>query len=134
MLRNIVQRNIVQRNIVQSNIMLRDIVQRNIMERNNIQKNTMQRNIVQREGKGKEGSAQEAVLPLRLSIGGPSFSSAHYNTLEAQRTKQHILAGEHSTQQSIISTVRCSIPTTTRRFPSDLPPVELSALYHYMVI
>ena len=106
-------RNIVQRNIVQSNIMLRDIVQRNIMERNNIQKNTMQRNIVQREGKGKEGSAQEAVLPLRLSIGGPSFSSAHYNTLEAQRTKQHILAGEHSNQQS---TILCYTPTADAIF------------------
>ena len=68
---------------MQRNIMLRNIVQRDIQQRN-----TMQRNIVQREGKGKEGSAQEAVLPLRLSIGGPSFSFAHYNTLEA---KQHIL-------------------------------------------
>ena len=76
---------------MQRNIMLRNIVQRNIQQRN-----TMQRNIVQREGKGKEGSAQEAVLPLRLSIGGPSFSSAHYNTLEAHFSSRAQQAGEHS--------------------------------------
>lgn len=136
MQRNITQRIIMQWNIMQMNNIQRNIMHMNIMQRNVMQKyqaksimqiNIMHTNILQREGKGKEGSAQEAVLPLRLSIGGPSFSSAHYNTLAAKCTKQHTLAAQHSKQHILAanrtkqqSTLLCCSSTAAAIFSHTL--------------